>query len=203
MLVTKKCFILECCFIVFISCMFGCRINNSSASLKISTDEQIVNYIYENFDRYNERITEETGCEGRIIEEKNDDGQSNCCIEFDIDNSTKIKFGANESFKIVKELKTKSSINKKENDEIVICLYGLEDDDKIRVTLIGNGSISSEYKVNDIEHPISNRKEKEEGFDVAIKQNISTEEMEELISKARSIYSVFQEIAEEYNKSLE
>ena len=120
-----------------------------------------------------------------------------------VDNSTKIKFGANESFKIVKELKTKSSINKKENDEIVICLYGLEDDDKIRVTLIGNGSISSEYKVNDIEHPISNRKEKEEGFDVAIKQNISTEEMEELISKARSIYSVFQEIAEEYNKSLE
>ena len=203
----EKCFILGCFFISFISLIMGCSKNNYSNNIKgkLSTQKQIVNYLGKNFDKYSERILNETGYHGSIVKEQNDDGQNEEFIEFNVDDLTQIKFGEEGSYKITRKLNTINGANV--NGQIIISLFGLKSDDKIDVQLkwTGNveGGISCKYRANDIEHPLPDQKERDERINSQIKLNISTEEIEELISKAHSIYGVFQEIAEEYNKSLE
>ncbi len=190
-------------YICIVSVLGGCNDNHTlTNNVKLNTQSDITNYIAENFSEYKSRIKEESQLEGEIVSDSNNEEEQKY-IQFCINDDTKIRFESNNlGISIIKNIS--QSNEPKDKRLLEIYLIGIDDDAKVHVSLETQyGYIVSEYRANDLAHPILTKKEKEEGFDIAIKQYISTEEMEELISKARSIYSVFQEIAEEYNKSLE
>ena len=191
--------ILICLCLFIIQVCIGCGENyTSSPNHKLGTQSKITNYIAENFDEYKSKIKEETGFEGKIVSEKVN-GKDQKYIEFDIDDTTKIKFEvADVGVIITKKLAPTKELNWER--EIEMLLIGMDKDDEVVITLSGNGSIHCNYNANDLEHPLPSQKEKDEGIDHQIKLNMSTEELKELSSKAHSIYNVFEEICKEYNE---
>ena len=190
-------------YICIVHVLIGCNDNYiSTNNLKLRTQADVTNYIAENFSEYNGRIKDESRFEGKIVSDKKNQKEQRY-IEFCINDDTKIRFESNNvGISIIKDFS--QSNEPKDKKELEIYLIGIDNDAKVHISLETQyGYIVSEYKADDLEHPILSQKEKEENYNLKIKSNISTEEIEELIAKARSIYSVFEEIADEYNENLE
>ncbi|NMM63548.1 hypothetical protein HBE96_12855 [Clostridium sp. P21] len=187
------------CLCIFIMQVFvGCSNNYTTPKdTKMATESDIIKYVAENFDKYRSRIKDESGVEGKVVNGIIN-GKEEKYIEFDIDNDTKIKFVVTSTVRITKQFEPSQEFNY--TREIEMVLFGMREDDDIRIKLRGNGSISCDYKANDLEHPLPSQKEKDECIDSQIKQNISTKELEKLSSKAHSIYKVFEKICNEYNE---
>ena len=194
-----------CILCIIVSLFLGCigknQVNNNLSDSTAISELDVSKYVIDNYLQYKDIIKERTNLENSIIEEKNN-SQYEKYIEFAVDNSTKIRFkSGTRTVKIIKEIKDEHE--NKFQKKLYISIYGLDSNSEIRVTLEDGGIIWCRYKINDLENVIPDRKVVEERNDLTIKQYISTEEIEELISKARSIYSVFEEIADEYNENLE
>ena len=169
--------ILLCLCIVYI--LIGC--NNSfstSNKFKLKTQKDITNYIIKNFSQYKDRIEDELKIDSEIVSDKENEQEY---IEFHINPNTKLQFKYdNIGISVIKNLSKPD--DEKGKKKIEIYLEGIKDDAKVHVSLETQyGYIVSEYKANDLEHPILNEKEKEENYNSKIKTNISTEEIKDLI----------------------
>lgn len=192
---------LTCIFVMqgFVGCS---KSNESEKSSKVATQTEITNYISDNFDKYKSKIKEETGFDGRITNEKIDENEAKC-IEFDIDNITKVEFQVdNTTTVVIKQLEQLNEPNESNpKKELDVALAGMEDDSSVIVTVkSASGSISCGYKANNLDNPGSSAKQRSESSDIQIKQVASTEELNELTSKTHSIYNAFKKIYEENNK---
>ena len=199
----KRCISIIVVSICIVQIFGGCskEYNAGKVNKTLTTSSSITNYISDNFEQYRGQILKETGLESEIIT-INNHGDNERYINFDVNDEVMIRFEINAPVIRIIKLVEQSNEEKK-SKEIEIYFHEFAENDVVDITLRGNGIVSCRYKMNDLENAIPDRKVIEEGIDTTIKQYISTEEIEELISKARSIYSVFEEIADEYNESLE
>ena len=193
----KRCISIIIVSICIVQIFGGCskEHNVGRVNQTLRTSSSITNYISDNFEQYRDQILKETGLESEIVT-INNHGDNERYINFDINDKIIIRFEINAPvIRIIKLVE--------QSKEIEIYFHEFTESDVVDITLRGNGIISCRYKMNDLENAIPDRNVIEEGIDKTIKQYISTEEIEELISKAHSIYRIFEEIADEYNESIE
>lgn len=193
-------FVLTCICLFVTQTFFGCVASYTQPQSNRLREVDFTGYISENLDQYKDRIKKETGFEGKtgsgVIY-----GQKQKYIEFDIDDTTKIKFVVDHSTVIITK-QYKTSKEDSYTNTMEVCLIGMDEDDDVTISLEEeNGFISVDYKANDFDKPLNTGNEKYEHNDLKIKVVESTEELNKLTLTAHSIYKVFKDICKEYNES--